>query len=188
MNCPKCNFAIPDTMLPYRQPEKATILKKKKLVFEIGEGDNKKIFTVIEPTNAKRDEYIEITTEMARQDADKREAIKEINEKIAAFSYPEEGVAEPLVRDAQEIARFKEEIEAAMEKVQAMPTPSDRTALEFFLGKIDDAWYEAEMAPSIVEKIIIDCENELCNLDTVRKNMENLLPQTILLSSKALKR
>ena len=194
MNCPQCNFNIPNIQIPTfgvdlsstKGTDKSiTVYKKKKLVFEIGEGTSKKVFTVIEPTNKKRDEYIDLTTEMAKQETEKRSAILAVNSKIGVFSYPEDGIA--FAATPQEVAEFEKNMAEEMQKIEQMPTPSNRTAVEFFLGPLTDEFWETEMVPSIIEDIIAKCENELCNLVLIRKNLESLLPQTMLMSSKALR-
>jgi hypothetical protein len=187
INCPKCNFQIPDTLVSHVASPSATTLKKKTHTFTIGDGDSKKTFVVKEPTNKKRDEYIDLTTAMAQMEAEKRDAIRNVNEQIASFSFGEDG--ETTFRNEQEREEFQTKMAVEMEKIHAMPNPSDRAAVEFFLGKIDDdAWYEEEMVPSVVSDVITTCENELCHLEQVRKNLENLLPQTMLMSSKVLKK
>jgi len=147
-----------------------TVLTRKKLVFEIGEGDKKKVFEVIEPSAKKRDEYIDLVTSLGKQFAERQLAAFLLNKKIEDFS--------SVIHTDEEWINFRKEIEKETKRIEKLPTPDTRPQIEFFLGKLEDSFWEDELTPSIREKIITKCEEELCNLGEIRKNLENLLPQT----------
>lgn len=171
VTCPKCNFLVPDTGSMPVLGNQVTILVKRKLVFEVGEGETKRKFEVYEPSAKKRDEYLEMVTRISKQIADKQVGVFLLNKRIEEFSQKK--------HDENEWKVFNTEITKESKRVEKLPMPAGREQIEFFLGKIDDVYWDNELVPSMREQILSRCEDELCNLGEVRKNLENLLPQTL---------